>query len=627
MFCTKCGNEIKDGLKFCTNCGTKVEEDEIKTEEPVKSEESKTEIIGQEQFHAQLPTFESPVENNGKKSSGIGVRIAIIIVLIFVVIGLLGLSAFLFLFNEDTKIMNFEFNGFNSSHQIEDDNDELEREDSEDSEDETDDVNEADSKDDSEETEESKVAADDDEDEKPFTGKKQNINIEVRQVDNSNFPEMTLYTSITDSNGEVVKNLAKKDFDIQEIDKQGNVIEASIEDMYQVLNEDKISIELVMDASGSMDSDSKMNQAKNAANSLVNNMNLKSGDQIEVISFDDFVYLQQSFTSQSTQLTSAIDGIETGNSTALFDGIYAGLYQTNLQSGAKCVIAFTDGEENASSYSFNDVVSMAQNTGIPVFIIGIGSEYEIDEYQLEDLASQCSGKYYSANNDNLESILEDIYMSIYKEQQNYYVVKYKTTNTSDRNEFRDVVLQTSETSEFTGYYKKSYVPETDLSGAFSDDYSDVDFIIPESSNRKIDYSDIDGLSLAELRIARNEIFARHGRQFNDPLLNQWFYSKTWYLDIDRKYSPTDFDKYNPNPLSRLEQENAEFIKSYENDKMAYEDIFPDASRKILSDYDLALSKPVLKEAMKQLNYYTNNDILMENKKRIQAEIDKEDVKY
>ena len=21
MFCTKCGKEVKDGLKFCTNCG------------------------------------------------------------------------------------------------------------------------------------------------------------------------------------------------------------------------------------------------------------------------------------------------------------------------------------------------------------------------------------------------------------------------------------------------------------------------------------------------------------------------------------------------------------------------------------------------------------------------------
>lgn len=53
-----------------------------------------------------------------------------------------------------------------------------------------------------------------------------------------------------------------------------------------------------------------------------------------------------------------------------------------------------------------------------------------------------------------------------------------------------------------------------------------------------------------LRIARNEIFTRHGRQFKATMLNQWLYSKIWCLNIDTKYSPGDFDAIWSNPLSK-----------------------------------------------------------------------------
>ena len=67
--------------------------------------------------------------------------------------------------------------------------------------------------------------------------------------------------------------------------------------------------------------------------------------------------------SRKELLVSAVNGITTDGRTALYDAIYAGVYQTYFENGAKCVIAFTDGEENASSYSFNDVVTLAKNTG------------------------------------------------------------------------------------------------------------------------------------------------------------------------------------------------------------------------------------------------------------------------
>ncbi len=562
MFCKQCGNEMKDGAKFCAKCGAPAAN-------PVWEE-----------------TDRSPKK---EKSKPLQILLLLLIALTFVVVILIVV----FLLGKGKDREEEQIFGGHGEGRTEEAK---------------------------EEKEEPKKP-----EQKEFTGVKKNVNIEIRQVDNSKFPEITLYASVTDEAGETVKDLDREDFHVKEIDKNGTVTDASLGEVYQVLNQDKISVNLVLDASGSMDSYSKMQQAKNAAIALVDQMSLDKGDQVEVISFDSYVYLEQDFSSQAQVIKDSINGIGTNGSTALYDALYAGLFQTYYESGAKCVIGFTDGMENASSYTFDDVVSMAQNTGIPVFIIGIGEEYDADA--LQSLASQCSGKYYSANVHDLQSILEDIYLSIYHEQQDYYVFKYTTTNQEAPTEFRDVVLETSETAEISGYYQKAYIPQADITGAFSKSYMDLDYILDFSSQRAVTDSDLAGLSLAELRIARNEIFARHGRQFKDSMLNQWFYSKTWYLNLPEKYSPADFDAIVPSPLSKLESDNASFIINYENMIMENQDIFPDAGSTLLSDYDLALSKPVLLRALDQLNAYTPTSVLEENKRLVQEAIEKEEIQY
>lgn len=55
-----------------------------------------------------------------------------------------------------------------------------------------------------------------------------------------------------------------------------------------------------------------------------------------------------------------------------------------------------------------------------------------------------------------------------------------------------------------------------------------DFVLPESSSRFLTDADVSHLVAAELRIARNEIFARHGRMFNSRDLQEHFEARAWY---------------------------------------------------------------------------------------------------
>jgi hypothetical protein len=55
-----------------------------------------------------------------------------------------------------------------------------------------------------------------------------------------------------------------------------------------------------------------------------------------------------------------------------------------------------------------------------------------------------------------------------------------------------------------------------------------DFIIADSDRRLLSHDDLAGLSLAQLRVARNEIFARKGRFMKDARLKAYFAQFAWY---------------------------------------------------------------------------------------------------
>ena len=84
-----------------------------------------------------------------------------------------------------------------------------------------------------------------------------------------------------------------------------------------------------------------------------------------------------------------------------------------------------------------------------------------------------------------------------------------------------------------------------------------DYILPQSSAEVLTEEDIEGLSAEELLLARNEIYARHGRKFSTPEIQAYFDSKSWY---NGTISPEDFDT---SVLNSTERANVSFIKSHE----------------------------------------------------------------
>lgn len=86
------------------------------------------------------------------------------------------------------------------------------------------------------------------------------------------------------------------------------------------------------------------------------------------------------------------------------------------------------------------------------------------------------------------------------------------------------------------------------------------FILPNVDSAYIPESTIANMNSYQLYLARNEIFARHGRIFVNQDLKDYFGSQGWYQPI---YDPATFDSWGLSMLNGYERANLELIQRYE----------------------------------------------------------------
>ncbi|CAN5529291.1 hypothetical protein BH10PSE7_BH10PSE7_02680 [soil metagenome] len=122
--------------------------------------------------------------------------------------------------------------------------------------------------------------------------------------------------------------------------------------------------------------------------------------------------------------------------------------------------------------------------------------------------------------------------------------------------------------------------------------ADQGLVFPQSSDILLTEADMRGKDSGTLRLARNEIFARHGRLFNDAALRAHFEKFGWYRGTTYDVS-----------LNPVETQNVAFIRQYEMQDSAPKDgfLFVDSDRRLLTPGDLAqLNKKALRNARNEI---------------------------
>jgi VWFA-related protein len=281
----------------------------------------------------------------------------------------------------------------------------------------------------------------------------------ITQIDTSHFPSVTVYISATDSAGEPVgidpSRLVIKEngVTIQPDQMQGN---AGVVDALTTM--------LVMDISGSMYTENKLDTAKDAAKAYVEQM--RSGDQAGLMSFNTEVVYVQELTSDIGSLNTAIDSLVAENDTAMYDALVEAAYMLDPVAGRKAIIVLTDGMDNVSQSNLNNVIAQIGPSGLSISTVGLGNPEDqnaslagIDEPALIELANRAGGQYAYAN--DVEGLTR-LYQRYARVMQSEYVITYTSPG-----ELRDGITrqltvslsETSEAAEAAAYNPGGLVPE------------------------------------------------------------------------------------------------------------------------------------------------------------------------
>jgi VWFA-related protein len=247
--------------------------------------------------------------------------------------------------------------------------------------------------------------------------------VRITQVDNSNFPNVTVYVSVTNAAGEPV-GVEPETIQVQE---NGELMEpVNVQGGGAVVGGEAIPVTtmLVIDISGSMDKNDKIGAAKEAAKAYVGGM--RSGDQAGLITYDTQVYTVQPITSDVPALISAIDGLQTGSDTAMYNALIEAEKALETVSGRKAIIVMTDGMDNQSSSTANDVINGIGESGLSISAIGFGDttvtgQEGLDEAGLMALAEGAGGQYAFATD---AQTLSTLYRQYGQSLQSEYAITY-----------------------------------------------------------------------------------------------------------------------------------------------------------------------------------------------------------
>lgn len=161
-----------------------------------------------------------------------------------------------------------------------------------------------------------------------------------------------------------------------------------------------MDLSLVIDASGSMAMENRLEHAKVAASSLLET--LRDGDIVSIYAFSDQVYEFAPPTVVNAQtragLMQAVGRIETLGGTNLFAGLSAGesrVMGAPASHSVRRVIVISDGMANigpSTPEELGMVAASGTDHGVQVSAIGVGLQY--DERTLGALAVRSSGRLY-----------------------------------------------------------------------------------------------------------------------------------------------------------------------------------------------------------------------------------------
>lgn len=246
---------------------------------------------------------------------------------------------------------------------------------------------------------------------------------------------VVLHVTVVDKNGHLVTNLNKDAFKVFENGAPQEIRQFKREDV-------PVSLGLVVDNSGSMRD--KRAKVEAACLGLVKDSN--PHDEVFVVNFNDEAFLDnpkgKDFTNDIKEMEEALTRIDSRGGTAMRDAIRMSIdhLKEKAHKDKKVLVVVTDGNDNASLVTLENLVKASQQSEVLIYTIGLLSEEERREARrakraLDSLAEATGGQsYYPKDASEVDKIAHQVAHDV----RNQYTVIYSPANQALDGSYRQI---------------------------------------------------------------------------------------------------------------------------------------------------------------------------------------------
>ena len=240
--------------------------------------------------------------------------------------------------------------------------------------------------------------------------------------------------TVTDDWNRIVTGLDKDNFTVMEGNQVQQVKHFSTEDA-------PISLGVIFDMSGSMSD--KIEQARAAVIEFFKTANPL--DEFFMITFNDRPELRADFTKSVEDVQGRLVYTIPKGTTALLDAIYLGISKMkDAHNPKKALLIISDGGDNHSRYTENEIKSMVKEADVQIYAIGIfsASPSQPEEIAgpalLGEITNVTGGRLFTISNPN---DLTDVATKIGIELRNQYVLGYRPNNKARDGRWRKIKVK------------------------------------------------------------------------------------------------------------------------------------------------------------------------------------------
>jgi len=228
---------------------------------------------------------------------------------------------------------------------------------------------------------------------------------------------------VTDRKGKAVSGLEAESFHVFDDGRPQQIALFESEDV-------PVTVGLVIDNSGSMRN--KLPEVIAAAEEFAKSSN--PHDEMFVVNFNQTVSMGLPegvpFTSDVNQLTGAVSQNRASGNTALYDGLAAALHHMKAGTASrKALIVISDGGDNASQLSLQQLLARAQASNVQIYTLGVFDDMFAgkDMGVLKRLARVTGGKAYFPDS---PSQITGVCQQIAQDLRHQYTIGYRPSDTN-----------------------------------------------------------------------------------------------------------------------------------------------------------------------------------------------------